>query len=430
MVKLAREGGETVPAPPVETGGESRGLGLSASTFESLGIRDYRWLFLSSVTSFTAMNMQMIARAWLVLRLADDSPLAVAWVTISFALPMVFVSALGGALADRISRRRLLILCQAGNAVVALVVATLDLTGVINFWHIMASGVVSGSLMAFNMPSRQAIISEIVPEGKLMNGIALQSSGMNATRIVGPAAAGILILYLDTAGVFYLVAGLYALSVMTIAAIDAGKEARAKSGKGVVGDIRAGFAYAVGNPTLLGLIIMAFIPVLFGMSYYVLLPAWAREALDVKANALGLLMMTMGIGALVGSLAVAGMRGFQRRGLLLLASCVAWGIALAAFSLTTSYILALPLLLFVGLASSVFMTLNFTLLQTYASAEMRGRIMSIAMMTFGVMPLSAVPFGVVAEYAGTPSALFISGILLTFFTIVFAVAYPRFRKIA
>jgi MFS family permease len=429
LVKLAQEGGETAAAP-VETGGGSRFLGLGGATFESFGIRDYRWLWTSSVTSFTAMNMQMIARAWLVLRLADDSPLAVAWVTISFALPMVFVSALGGALADRISRRRLLVLCQAGNAVVALVIATLDLTGVINFWHIMASGVVSGSLMAFNMPSRQAIISEIVPEDKLMNGIALQSSGMNATRIVGPAAAGILILYLDTAGVFYLVAGLYASSVLTIAAINAGKKAQARSEKGLVSDIGKGFAYAAGNPTLLGLIIMAFIPVLFGMSYYVLLPAWAREALDVEAGALGLLMMTMGIGALIGSLAVAGLRGIQRRGQLLLASCIAWGIALALFSLTTSYALALPLLLFVGLASSVFMTLNFTLLQTYASAEMRGRIMSIAMMTFGVMPLSAVPFGVMAEHVGTPNALFLSGLLLTFFTIVFAIAYPHFRKIA
>jgi len=376
------------------------------------------------------MNMQMIARVWLVLRLADDSPLAVAWVTISFALPMLFVSALGGALADRIPKRRLMVLCQTGNAVVALVVATLDWTGVINFWHIMGAGVLGGSLMAFNMPSRQAVISEIVPEDKLMNGIALQSSGMNATRIIGPAAAGILIVYLGTSGVFYLVAGLYAISVLTVAAIDAGKKAQATSKNGVFSDIGEGFRYAVGNPTLLGLIIMAFIPVLFGMSYHVLLPAWAREALDVQADALGMLMMTMGIGALVGSLVVAGMPGLQRRGLLLLGSCVVWGVALALFSMTTSYALALPLLLLVGLVSSIFMTLNFTLLQTYASAEMRGRIMSIAMMTFGAMPLSAVPFGAVAEYAGTPSALFLSGALLTFFTIAFAIAYPHFRRIA
>ena len=98
MVKLAQEGGKTSAAPHVSADGESRFLGLGASTFESLGIRDFRWLWFSSVTSFTAMNMQMIARAWLVLRLADDSRLAIAWVTISFALPLVFVSALGGAL--------------------------------------------------------------------------------------------------------------------------------------------------------------------------------------------------------------------------------------------------------------------------------------------------------------------------------------------
>ena len=251
----------------------------------------------------------------------------------------------------------------------------------------------------------------------------MRALGVNMTRIIGPAAAGILIVYLGTSGVFYLVAGLYAISVLAVAA-------QARSKKGVFRDISEGFAYALGNLTLRGLIIMAFIPVLFGMSYYVLLPAWAREALDVQVDALGMLMMTMGIGALVGSLAVAGMRGFQRRGLLLLGSCVVWGVALALFSMTTFYALALPLLFLVGLVSSIFMTLNFTLLQTYASAEMRGRIMSIAMMTFGAMPLSAVPFGAVAEYAGTPSALFLSGVLLVFFTVVFALAYPHFRKIA
>jgi predicted MFS family arabinose efflux permease len=140
-------------------------------------------------------------------------------------------------------------------------------------------------------------------------------------------------------------------------------------------------------------------------------------------------MMTMGIGALVGSLLVASLKGSSNRGMLLLGSCISWGIALAVFAQSTSYIVALPLLLFVGLASSVFMSLNMTLLQVNASPEMRGRIMSIGMMTFGVMPLSAVPFGVLAERVGTPDALTTSGILLIVFTVLFAIAYPKFRKI-
>ncbi len=357
-----------------------------------------------------AMNIQMMAINWLALRLTNDSPLAVAVATVSFALPMVLVSPVSGAVADRIPRRRMMILAQTGSALLAVTIGVLDLINLITLWHIIGSGLLSGTMMAFNMPSRQAIISEIVPENKLMNGIALQNSGMNMTRIAGPAVAGFLIILIDTAGVFFVVTILYLMSILAIAVIDAGKTAKSSSGKGITNDIGAGFAYAVREPVLLGLIIMAFIPVLFGMSYHVLLPSWAREALNVGAEDLGVLMMTMGLGALVGSLLVAGLRNSSNRGMLLLGSCVSWGIALAVFAQTTSYLEALPLLLFVGLASSVFMSLNMTLLQITASPEMRGRIMSIAMMTFGVMPLSAVPIGLLADKIGTPHALMTRGI--------------------
>jgi len=420
---VAQPAAEFAPEP-------NRGFfGIGGSTFESLAMRDFRWLFISSVTSFMAMSMQMITRVWLVLRLANDSPLAVVLITVSFALPMVLVTPVSGALADRIPRRRMMILAQLGNAVVALIIGILDATNLIAFWHIIGSGLLSGTMMAFNVPSRQAIISEIVPEDKLMNGVALQSSGMNMTRIAGPAAAGFLIVFIDTAGVFFIVSALYFVSVLSVSVIDAGKTAKSRSGKGVAGDIGAGFKYAADQPVLLSLIILAFIPVLFGMSYYVLLPSWAREALDAGAEDLGVLMMTMGIGALAGSLLVASLKGSSNRGMLLLGSCISWGIALAVFAQTTSYIVALPLLLFVGLASSVFMSLNMTLLQVNASPEMRGRIMSIGMMTFGVMPLSAVPFGILAEQVGTPHALMTSGLLLLAFTVLFAIAYPQFRKV-
>ena len=380
------------------------------------------------MASFTAMNMQMVARVWLVLLLTDNSPLAVSLVTVSFALPVMFVSVIAGALADRIPRRRLMILGQSANAIVTLSIATLDMTGLVAFWHLMVAGVVNGSLMALNMPSRQALVSEIVPEDRLMNGIALQNSAMNATRIAGPAVAGFLILYVHTWGVFYLVAAIYGLSVLSVVPMRAGREISSKSGRGMTGDVKAGFAYALGDPVLRSLILMAFIPVMFGFSYYVLMPAWAREALNVASNDLGVLMMTMGIGALAGSLLVAGLKTMRRRGLVLLGCCLVWGLSLAAFAQTTSYAVALPLLLIVGLASSVFMSLNMTLLQTHADPEMRGRVMSIAMMTFGMMPLSAVPFGILAEQTGTPFALMLSGIILVGLTIVAGIVSSTFRR--
>ncbi len=403
--------------------------GIGPSTFESFGIPDFRWLWASSMTSFTAMNMQMVARVWLVLLLTDNSPLAVALVTMSFAAPVMFVSIIAGALADRIPRRRLVILGQSANALVTLAIATLDLTDIVAFWHLMVAGVVNGSLMALNMPSRQALVSEIVPDEKLMNGIALQNSAMNATRIGGPAAAGFLIVFIDTWGVFYLVAAIYGISVLSVVPMMAGRKVSSRSGKGMTGDVKAGFAYALGDPVLRSLILMAFIPVMFGFSYYVLMPAWAREALNVASDDLGVLMMTMGIGALAGSLLVAGLKTMKSRGLLLLGCCLVWGLSLAAFAQTTSYAVALPLLLLVGLASSVFMSLNMTLLQMHADPEMRGRVMSIAMMTFGMMPLSAIPFGIVAEQTGTPFALMLSGLMLVGLTVVAGTVIPTFRRI-
>jgi MFS family permease len=386
-------------------------------------------MWLGSFASFMALNMQMITRGWLVLRLADDSPLSLSLVMVSFAAPMTFVSLIGGALADRISRKRMVMFSQTGSAILALLVATLDITDFVEFWHLLVLGVLNGSLMAFNMPSRQAIISDTVPEDKLMNAISLNNSAMNLTRILGPALAGILILYIDTAGVFFLISGFYVFATLSIATIDAGTEPASSSRGGMTGDIREGLAYVFGNPTLLGLIMIGLIASLFGFSYFALLPAWGREALDVGSADLGILMMLMGIGALTGTLILAAMSNIKRRGSLLLGACVIWGVSLALFSQATSFAVAVPLLLVVGLVSSLFMSLNMTLIQVYAAREMRGRVMSIMMMTFGLMPLSALPFGALAEWQTTPFALTVSGILLAVFTLIFIFAYPKFRRI-
>ena len=376
------------------------------------------------------MNMQLVTQSWLVVELMNDSPLALSLSIVSFTAPITVVSLLGGAMADRIPRRRLVIYSQVGNGAMTFLMATLDATGFIVFWQVMAIGLVNGSMMAFNMPSRQAIISDIVPESRLMNAVSVNNSSMNLTRVIGPATAGFLILFIDTWAVFYLVTIMYIFSALSMAMVRAGSEAVSRSGKGVRDDIGAGLSYVAQDPTRLGLIIMSFIPALFGYSYYALLPAWGREALDIGSEDLGILMMLMGVGALVGTLILASMRNFNRRGVFLLLFCLLWGIALATFAQTSSYLHAIPLLMLIGLLNSVFMSLNMTLIQIHASREMRGRMMSIAMMSFGLMPLSGVPFGILAEYTGTPSALTLSGLLLIAFTLVFSVAYPSYRRIA
>jgi len=397
---------------------------------ESLRIRDFRWMWFGSLASFMAMNMMWITNGWLVLRLADDSPLALAMVMLSFAGPMTVVSVFGGVMADRFPRRRNIIWSQSTAVVLAGLLGALDIMGIVTFWQLLVLGAAQGSAMAINMPSRQALLSDIVPESKLMNAISLNNSAMNLTRVAGPALAGILIIYIGTSGVFLLVSGTYVFAAASMAMINAGRSPANRIRKSVTGEIGEGFSYAANNPVLLGLFVMAFIPVMFGMSYYALMPAWAREALGVQSGGLGMLMMVMGAGALIGTLVLASLRNLKRRGAFLLTICVAWGVGLALFSQTTSYATAVPFLFFIGLVSSLFMSLNMTLIQLNAAPEMRGRMMSIMMMTFGLMPLSALPFGALAEKVGTPDALLLSGVLLAAFTLVFTVAYPSFRRIA
>ena len=417
-----------LPPVPVRRGPIQRAADRFPA-IESFAYFDFRWLWVSALTSYLGMNMQWITRSWLVLKLADDSPLALASVIVTFALPMTVFSPIGGALADRVSRKRLMLYTQAGNAVLTLVVGLLDLTGVIELWHVLLSGLINGSLMAFNMPSRQATVSDIIPNNKLMNGMSLMSSSMNATRIIGPALAGVLIIFVGTSGVFFLISGIYVLAVLTVLPITVGSEGQKRSGKSMYGDILEGLSYARRSSPLLGLIIMAFIPILFGMSLYALMPAWARETLDVQSDNLGGLYAVMGIGALIGSLGLASIPRFNRRGLLLISSCAVWGVVLAVVAKMGSYNVVMPMLLFLGLVSSMFMSLNMTLVQTYTSPEMRGRMMSIVMMTFGAMPLSALPLGALAERIGSGNALFASGIMLAVFSVGFAIVYPAFLKI-
>ncbi|MCH8061499.1 MAG: MFS transporter [Chloroflexi bacterium] len=396
--------------------------------YETLQVRDFRWIWVGSFASFMAMNMQMITRGWLVLRLEDDSPFALTLVMVSFAAPMTFMSLIGGALADRVPKKYLIFGSQIGNALLTFLMAMMDASGTIWLGAVLAIGFVNGSMMAINMPSRQSIISEIVPDDKLMNAVALNNSAMNLTRIIGPALAGFLIIFIDTSGVFYLVSIVYVISAFSVLRLNVTSVPGNGKKKSLTGDIQEGLKYVWSDATLRGLVIMAFIPSLFGFTLFALLPAWGREALNVRSTDLGILMMLMGIGALVGTLGLASVKKFNRRGALLLVNSTLWGLALMALSQSPSYVIATPFLLLIGLLSSVYMSLNMTLTQLYAAPEMRGRVMSIAMMTFGLMPIGALPFGSLAEVIGTPNALTLSGLVLAVATVVFAFAYPHFRK--
>ena len=396
---------------------------------EALKYEEFKWIWLGSFMSFIAMNMQMITRSWLILRVTNDSPLALTAVTLTFALPMTLVSPFAGALADRLSRRKLIAISQLLTAFFTCVLGVLDITQLVNYWHIMLIGVFNGSFMAINMPSRQALISDVVPDKSLMNAISLNNSSMNLTRVLGPAFAGLLILLIDTAGVFFIVSVIYLLSALSVTLITAQNFNKSPKNSKVLSDVKEGLRYSTEDPKLKGLFTITFIAVLFGFSYYALIPAWAREALNIKSDGLGVLLMIMGIGATIGTILLATRGDTPHKGVILLCAATAWGISLAIFAQVNTFLIAAPFLVFIGLTSSIFMSMNMSLIQLNSKKEMRGRIMSIAMMTFGLMPLSAVPFGIIAETIGTSNALSISGVLLATATVIFAIFNKSFRSL-
>ena len=413
----------------VVTGGKSFWEGFKESPiYETLALADFRWVWLGSLASFMAMNMDMLDRGWLVLRLSNDSPSALTWVMVSMALPMTVMSLVGGALADRFTKKYLIMISQLGTAGSCLVVAILDATGAVWLGALMVTGFLNGCMMAINMPARQSIVSEIVPPGRIMNAIALNNTTMNMTRGLGPAVGGIMIAFLDTSGVFYVIALLYVFSALSMIPIKTATADNNRPRKSVTGDIREGLSYVIGDPVLRGMAIMALMPALFGYTIMVLMPAWGREVLNVSSYDLGYLMSFTGLGAVLGTLALASLRSMSRKGWALLTLSSLWGISVVGLATSIGFIMAIFFLFAFGLLSAIYMSLNMSISQMYAEPEKRGRVMSIFMMSFGLMPLSALPFGEMAEFIGTPQTLVIAGLMLTILTIVFGIVYPRFRQ--
>ena len=173
---------------------------------------------------------------------------------------------------------------------------------------------------------------------------------------------------------------------------------------------------------------MALMPSLFGYTILVLMPAWGREVLNVSSYDLGYLMSFTGLGAVLGTLALASLRSMSRKGWALLTLSSLWGISVVGLATSIGFIMAIFFLFAFGLLSAIYMSLNMSISQMYAEPEKRGRVMSIFMMSWGLMPLSALPFGEMAEFIGTPQTLVIAGLMLTILTIVFGIIYPRFRQ--
>ena len=406
--------------------------------FSALGQRDFRWLWIGSVSSSFAMNMQIVARGWLVYTLTA-SELDLAWVTLSFMVPQVLLSLWGGVLADRLPKRRTIFLAQTLNCAATALMASIILSGSVAFWDFIWFGVFNGSVLALSMPARQAFVPELVRDDQIMTAMALNTTSWNLSRILGPALAGYLIAQFaagDTSshfgvGVVYCaIAGMYLLAALTVSRVSTPGRINRAPARQALNDMADGLRYVRDNPPVLGLILLSIVPFLFGMPLNTLLPAFNEDVLGGGADDLGFLMSVTGLGAIAGSLLLAGASGLRHQRGWLLASALIWGVATVAFGASRTLLLATLAIGAVGFVSAWNMALNRGLLQLTVAPHMRGRIMSIDMMSHGLMPLGVIPISLVAERYGLPAALELSGALFVASVLLLALFSRSVKQVA
>ncbi len=385
--------------------------------FTALQVRDFRWLWVGSLGSSFAMNMQIIARGWLVYTLTS-SAMDLAWVTLSFMVPQVAFSLWGGVMADRIPKKRIIVLAQSMNCIATIVLGLIIFTDRIEFWDFIWFGFFNGTVLALSMPARQAFVPELIPERLIFTAMALTTTSWNLSRIVGPAFAGFMIAFVaggDTSStygvgiVYFIIAGLYFVSAATMLLVSARGMVKEPDDKSALADVADGLRYVWRNPPVFGLILLSIVPFLFGMPLNTLLPAFNEDILGGGPEDLGLLMSSMGVGAIIGSLMLAAMGELRHKGAWLIATCVGWGAFTIAVGWAQTIYFAAAMVGCIGWLSSWNMSLNRGLLQLQIDSHMRGRIMSIDMMSHGLMPLGVIPISIIAERYDVATALMVAG---------------------
>ena len=382
------------------------------NTFSSLKSRDYLVLWLGMMAMMGGMQMQMLARGYLVYDLTGSASL-LGIVSAGSAIPMLVLALFGGAIADTFDRKRLIQIGQVIVGLLALVIGLAIFTDWIRWYHLLISSLIQGAIWSFMMPARQAIIPQVVGPEKIGNAMALNAAGMSAMTLMAPAIAGGLYAFAGPANVYFVITGLSVVAMLMTSLITRTDVSAPSRKRAMLSDIAAGLSYIKGNQMVLVLLVMGLATTLLASPFRMLLPVFVVDVYGRGPDSMGLLVAIMGGGSLVGSLVIAAL-GNWRRGMLLIVGSFASGIALLLIAAFPFYYAAAVIMLLVGLGDSGRRTINMGLIMEVVEDQYRGRVMSVFMMNFGLMPLGMLPAGLAVDYFGGPTAIAIlGGLLLT-----------------
>lgn len=397
--------------------------------FRALKSRNYKLFFIGQSISLTGTWMQNIAMSWLVYRLTGSTVL-LGLVGFLSHIPAFFLAPFAGALADRLNRRRLMIIIQSTYMTWAFIFAALVLTGKITTPLILLFSLIGGIIHAIDMPVRQSFLIEMIEDkSDIGNAIALNSSIFNSARLMGPVIAGVLIGFVGEGVCFFLNGLSYMAIIIALLLMKIRQSPEKSSGRNILGEIKEGFHYAFSIPSIRAIIILLSTISLTGSSYLVLMPVFAKEVFHKGPETLGFFVGAVGLGALMGALFLASRRSVLGMGRLIAIFSGVFGLGLIAFSRSGVFWLSLSILLFVGFGIMTYIGSGNTLIQTIVDEEKRGRVMSIFTISLlGLEPIGCLIAGSAASHIGAPNTVLIIGIISVAASLVFTMQLSNLAK--
>jgi MFS family permease len=399
------------------------------SIIRAFQYRNYRLFFTGQGISLIGTWMQRIAMSWLVFRLTDSTFL-LGLVGFTSQFPTLILSPFAGVIADRVNRLRIMIVTQSLSMIQATILAILVISNRVEVWHIILLSIFLGMITAFDIPSRQSFIVEMVEKKEdLGNAIAMNSFMFNSARLIGPSVAGIIIAAVGDGICFLLNAVSYIAILAALFAMKVKPKEKVKSNKRIWQELKEGFTYTFGLPPIRNILILLGLVNFVGMPYTVLMPVFARDILGGGPHTLGFLMAGVGCGALFGALFLASRKDSRGLHKIIPIATTIFGVGLISFSISNIFVTSLMLISLCGFGMMVQMASSNTVLQTIIDDDKRGRVMSFYTMAFmGPAPFGSLLGGWTASNIGAPNTLKIGGIICILAAITFASKNASLRK--
>jgi MFS family permease len=398
-----------------------------ALAVRALRHRNFQLFFAGQIISLVGTWMQTVAQSWLVYRMTG-SALLLGIVGFASQIPVFIMAPIGGIVADRNNRQRVVIGTQTASMILAFILAFLTLTRRVQVWQIMVLAAGLGVVNAFDIPARQAFLIDMVGREDLLNAIALNSSMFNGARIIGPAIAGILVASIGEGWCFFANAVSYIAVIVGLALMRIKHPAKLATEASPLEHIIEGFAFARNTGPIRAILLLLGLISFVGMPYAVLMPVFADQILHGGARGLGILMGATGVGALLGAASLAARVGVKGLGRLIAMCAAGFGVSLILFASSKIFWLSTVLLLPVGFSMMVQMASSNTLIQAMTPDRLRGRIMSVySMMFMGLAPFGALSAGAVAHRIGAPWTVVLGGVACIAGAILYGTHLPHIR---